>query len=181
MLGAEAARRDRRGGRARRRRDAGAPRRAAAATTSALEVTGLSVGRRRRASRSRSAPARCSAIAALEGQGQDELFDVLAGAAVAAAAARSASAGTPLKARHPYDAIRAGVVLVPADRLHALLPQRSVRENIAAPRYNSVRRWGPINMRDEGRRVRDARSTRCRSTRARRARCAGSPAATSRR
>ena len=47
-------------------------------------------------------------------------------------------------------------VLVPADRLHALLPQRSVRENIAAPRYNSVRRWGPIAMRDEGRRVRAA-------------------------
>ena len=47
-------------------------------------------------------------------------------------------------------------MLVPADRLHALLPQRSVRENIAAPRYNSVRRWGPIAMRDEGRRVRDA-------------------------
>ena len=65
-------------------------------------------------------------------------------------------AGKPLKARHPYDAIRAGVVLVPADRLHALLPQRSVRENIASPRYNTVRRWGPISMRDEGRRVREA-------------------------
>ena len=39
--------------------------------------------------------------------------------------------GRVLKARHPYDAIRAGVVLVPADRLQALLPQRSVRENIA--------------------------------------------------
>jgi ribose transport system ATP-binding protein len=58
-----------------------------------------------------------------------------------------------LRARHPYDAIRAGVVLVPADRLQALLPQRSVRENIAAPRYNRVGRWGPINPRDEGRRV----------------------------
>ena len=71
-------------------------------------------------------------------------------------AARSASPGRPLKARHPYDAIRAGVVLVPADRLHALLPQRSVRENIASPRYNTVRRWGPISMPDEGRRVREA-------------------------
>ena len=64
--------------------------------------------------------------------------------------------GRPLKARHPYDAIRAGLVLVPADRLHALLPQRSVRENIAAPRYNRIARWGAINMRDEGRRVRGA-------------------------
>jgi ribose transport system ATP-binding protein len=61
-----------------------------------------------------------------------------------------------LKARHPYDAIRAGVVLVPADRLQALLPQRSVHENIASPRYNSIRHWGPINIRDESRRVREA-------------------------
>ncbi len=39
-------------------------------------------------------------------------------------------AGKPLKARTPYDAIRAGVVLVPADRMTALLPQRSVRESL---------------------------------------------------
>jgi ribose transport system ATP-binding protein len=100
-------------------------------------------------------PGEVLGIAALEGQGQGELFDALAGA-VPASSGEIRVAGAPLKARHPYDAIRAGVVLVPADRLHALLPQRSVRENIAAPRYNSVRRWGPIPMRDEGRRVRDA-------------------------
>jgi ribose transport system ATP-binding protein len=64
--------------------------------------------------------------------------------------------GRGLSPRHPYDAIRRGVVLVPADRLLALLPQRSVRENIAAPRYNSLRRWGPIDLRAESRRVREA-------------------------
>ena len=94
-------------------------------------------------------------IAALEGQGQDQLFNALAGD-TAATTGDIRVGGRPLKARHPYDAIRAGVVLVPADRLHALLPQRSVRENIASPRYNSVRRWGPISMREEGRRVRKA-------------------------
>jgi ribose transport system ATP-binding protein len=94
-------------------------------------------------------------IAALEGQGQDELFDALAGAR-SADGGEIVAGGKQLKARHPYDAIRAGVVLVPADRLHALLPQRSVRENIASPRYNSARRWGPISMRDEGRRVKMA-------------------------
>ncbi len=47
-------------------------------------------------------------------------------------------------------------MLVPPDRLLALLPQRSVRENVAAPLYNSPLRWGPINMREEGRRVRRA-------------------------
>ena len=55
--------------------------------------------------------------------------------------------------RHPFDVIRRGVVLVPADRLHALLPQRSIRENIAAPLFNRVARWGPINGREERRRV----------------------------
>jgi ribose transport system ATP-binding protein len=91
----------------------------------------------------------------LEGQGQEDLFAVLSGER-ATGAAEIRAGGKPFKARHPYDAIRAGVVLVPADRLQALLPQRSVRENIAAPRYNRVSRWGAINMRDEGRRVRDA-------------------------
>ena len=91
-------------------------------------------------------------VAALEGQGQDALFDCLAGRRRATAGEVRVD-GRPLVARHPYDAIRAGVVLVPADRLQALLPQRSVRENIAAPLYNRVARWGPINTGDENRRV----------------------------
>jgi len=100
-------------------------------------------------------PGEILGIAALEGQGQDDLFDVLSGERTPSAGVVRA-AGKPLKARHPYDAIRAGLVLVPADRLKALLPQRSVRENIAAPRYNRLSRWGAINMREEGRRVRRA-------------------------
>ena len=64
--------------------------------------------------------------------------------------------GEPVKARHPFDVIRKGVVLVPADRLHALLPQRSIRENIAAPLFNRVAKWGPINGREERRRVQEA-------------------------
>jgi ribose transport system ATP-binding protein len=94
-------------------------------------------------------------VAALEGQGQDDLFAALSGER-APGSGQIAVKGKPLKARHPYDAIRAGLVLVPADRLHALLPQRSVAENIAAPRYNRMGRWGPINMREERRRVRKA-------------------------
>jgi ribose transport system ATP-binding protein len=93
-------------------------------------------------------------IAALEGQGQDELFETLAGQR-RPGEGEIRVRGRALKARHPYDAIRQGVVLVPPDRLLALLPQRSVRENIAAPRYNTALRWGPINMRQEGRRVRE--------------------------
>jgi ribose transport system ATP-binding protein len=55
--------------------------------------------------------------------------------------------------RHPADAIRAGIVLVPGDRSSALLGQRSVSENIGLPGIASPRRWGPINGRAERRRV----------------------------
>jgi ribose transport system ATP-binding protein len=91
-------------------------------------------------------------IAALEGQGQDALFDVLSGA-VRPDSGRVLIDGVAVDLRSPYDAIRRGVVLVPADRLHALLPQRSVRENLASPLYNRMTRWGPIDGRAEGRRV----------------------------
>jgi ribose transport system ATP-binding protein len=125
-----------------------------AVDVAALEVEGLRFAGNDGVSFSL-APGEVLGIAALDGQGQDELFDVLAGNA-SAEGGELRVAGKPLKARHPYDAVRAGVVLVPADRLHALLPQRSVRENIASPRYNAVRRWGPISMPDESRRVRGA-------------------------
>jgi ribose transport system ATP-binding protein len=94
-------------------------------------------------------------IAALEGQGQDELFAALSGQRRPDGGAIR-SAGETLHARTPYDAIRKGLVLVPADRLLALLPQRSIAENIASPRYNTPMRWGPINIREERRRVRGA-------------------------
>jgi ribose transport system ATP-binding protein len=94
-------------------------------------------------------------VAALEGQGQDELFEALAGQRKLEAG-RLLVAGKAFRPRHPYDAIRRKVVLVPPDRLLALLPQRSVRENVAVPLYNTPLHWGPINMREEGRRVRGA-------------------------
>ena len=70
-------------------------------------------------------------------------------------------------ARHPYDAIRAGVVLVPGRpraRAAAAAPGRAR----TSPRRATTasRRWGPINMRDERRRVRERDRARCRSTRA---------------
>jgi len=94
-------------------------------------------------------------IVALEGQGQELLFDVLAGARRPDRGGIAID-GAAVKASHPFDVIRKGVVLVPADRLHALLPQRSIRENIAAPLFNRIATWGPIRSRDERRRVDDA-------------------------
>jgi ribose transport system ATP-binding protein len=98
------------------------------------------------------APGEVLGVVALEGQGQETLFELLAGDR-RPDRGRLLVDGKPVRAHHPYDLIRRGVVLVPADRLHALLPQRSIRENIAAPLFNRVARWGPISGRDERRRV----------------------------
>jgi ribose transport system ATP-binding protein len=94
-------------------------------------------------------------VAALEGQGQDLLFDYLAGERRPTSGDIDV-AGTRFAPRNPFEAIRKGVVLVPADRVLALLPQRPIRENIASPLYNRISRWGPINRRDESRRVNNA-------------------------
>ena len=94
-------------------------------------------------------------VAALEGQGQDLLFDYLAGERKPPSG-EMLVAGKPHTPGHPYEAIRSGVVLVPADRMLALLPQRPIRENIATPLYNRLPRWGPINRGDENRRVTNA-------------------------
>jgi len=91
-------------------------------------------------------------LVALEGQGQDELFEVLSGS-------RRPDTGElvvddrVVHFRHPADAIRAGLVYVPANRVDALLMQRSVRENISLPFSAALRRWGPIDMSGEASRV----------------------------
>ena len=94
-------------------------------------------------------------VAALEGQGQQELFDCLAGVR-RPESGRIVVGGKARSFRHPADAIRAGMVLIPADRMQSLLRQRSVRENIALPLVNRIARWGPINPRSERRRVQSA-------------------------
>lgn len=94
-------------------------------------------------------------VVALEGQGQDELFDVLAGNRRPAAGSVEVD-GAPVSFSHPADAIAAGLTLVPGDRAHALLMSRSVRENIALPLLARFRDWGAIRMKDEATRVTSA-------------------------
>jgi ribose transport system ATP-binding protein len=94
-------------------------------------------------------------IVALEGQGQDELFSVLSGGERPDGGDILVE-GRPVRFRHPGDAIRAGLVYVPANRLEALLPQRSVHENIALPFVARPRAWGPIPVAFERRRVEEA-------------------------
>jgi ribose transport system ATP-binding protein len=97
-------------------------------------------------------PGEVLGVAALEAQGQSALFDCLAGQRRPDRGELRVG-GMPLVAHRPADAIRAGVVLVPADRVMALLPQRSVRENIILPFFGRLSRWGDISARWESQTV----------------------------
>jgi len=90
-------------------------------------------------------PGEVLGVVALEGQGQDELFDILSGSERPSGGELILD-GTPVTFGHPADAIRAGVVYVAADRAEALLMQRSVAENIALPARARMRRWGLIDL-----------------------------------
>jgi ribose transport system ATP-binding protein len=93
-------------------------------------------------------PGEVLGVVALEGQGQDELFDILAGSERPARGEVLVN-GTSVSFRHPADAIREGIVFVPADRAEALLMQRSVRDNVALPFSIRLPKWGPISARTE--------------------------------
>jgi ribose transport system ATP-binding protein len=97
-------------------------------------------------------PGEVLGVVALEGQGQDELFDILSGSDTASAGEILVD-GKRAAFRHPADAIRAGLVYVAADRAEALLMQRSVRENIALPYSARLRDWGLIAVGDEKRKI----------------------------
>lgn len=94
-------------------------------------------------------------VVALEGQGQDELFDVLSGFRRAQGGAIEVD-GKPMSFGHPADAIAQGLTLVPGDRKDALLMLRSVRENIALPLLARPSKWGAISMRQEAAKVANA-------------------------
>ncbi len=93
-------------------------------------------------------PGEVLGLVALEGQGQDELFGILAGSERPAEGAVLVD-GTEVSFRAPADAIQAGIVFVPADRAEALLMQRSVRENIALPFSRRIAKWGRISKKQE--------------------------------
>ncbi len=97
-------------------------------------------------------PGEILGVAALEGQGQQELFDCIAGVS-RLDGGEIVVHGRKLKLNHPGDAIAAGLVLVPANRLQALLPQRSIRENVALPLVRDPRDWGLIRGSRERERV----------------------------
>jgi len=97
-------------------------------------------------------PGEVLGVVALEGQGQDEVFALLAGFEKPSAG-RIEVNGQPVSFNHPADAIQAGLTFVPGNRAEALLSQRSVRENIALPFSARLRSWGPLKLRHERARV----------------------------
>ncbi len=127
-------------------------RRASLESAPALEVRGLSCGHSLNDVSFSLHAGEVLGVAALEGQGQQELFDCIAGVRRCDEGEILAN-GKKLRLRHPADAIAAGLVLVPANRLQALLQQRSIRENVALPEFRRVRKWGPIHMKGERQRV----------------------------
>jgi len=121
----------------------------------ALEVTDLACGHALHGVSLRVDRGEVLGVAALEGQGQEELFECIAGVRRADGGEVRAD-GRLLKLTHPADAIRAGLVLIPANRLATLLPQRSILENVGLARFRPLSAWGPIPIADERRRVENA-------------------------
>ena len=123
---------------------------AVAATTPRLAARDLAVGGGCTMSPSSSAPARSSASPRSRARARTSCSRSWLGRGDPTGASSWSTARPAF--RHPADAIRAGLVYVPADRVEALLMQRSVRENIALPYIAGFRSWGPIRMAAERRR-----------------------------
>ncbi len=94
-------------------------------------------------------------VAALEGQGQDFLFEILAGQSKPDSGEIVVN-GQTVAFKHPADAIKLGISYVPGDRKSALMPQRSIRENLALTRFRGFKNWGRIKGREENRTVDNA-------------------------
>lgn len=125
-----------------------APAEGAPAAEPRLRVSGLRVGTKLEDVSFDLRDGEVLGVVALEGQGQDELFEALAGMRRAAGGTIAVD-GREVRFRHPADAIGEGLALVPGNRTDGLLMQRSVKENIALPFSAPVKAWGPIDRKME--------------------------------
>jgi ribose transport system ATP-binding protein len=120
-----------------------------------IEVRGVGAGRQLDDVTFDVKPGEVVGVVALEGQGQDVLFEALAGDRRFESGEVLVD-GRPLSASHPAHAIARGIALVPSDRALALLPQRSIEENLGLTLYRRLRSWGPIPMRSVRAKTHDA-------------------------
>ena len=117
-----------------------------------LKVQGIAAGSRLTDVSFAMFPGEVLGVVALEGQGQDELFSVLAGFQKPKAGWLEVN-GRKANFDHPSAAIGAGINLVPGDRASALLMSRSVQENIALPRVAAFKDWGIVALKREAEEV----------------------------
>lgn len=129
-----------------RRTDAARPRLRVTALASAPKVSDVSFDL---------FPGEVLGVVALEGQGQDELFNVLAGFSRPTGGSIEID-GLEASFNHPADAIAKGVAFVPGNRAEALFPQRSLTENVALPFSARPGSWGQREARREQDRVNHA-------------------------
>lgn len=79
-------------------------------------------------------------LVALEGQGQERVFDILCGER-RPNSGRILVDGSPRRFLSPADAVQQGVVLIPGDRLQALLPSLPVYQNLVITLVTRIRQW----------------------------------------
>jgi ribose transport system ATP-binding protein len=92
-------------------------------------------------------------VAALEGQGQRELFRMLSGAARPARGSVELS-GRPVKLTSPAQALRAGIGFLPEDRkTEGIFAGLATAINISLPILDQLRQFGLIDRRRERQRV----------------------------
>ncbi|WP_133648691.1 D-xylose ABC transporter ATP-binding protein [Paraburkholderia flava] len=85
-------------------------------------------------------------VAGLVGAGRTELMQAIFGAWPGASEATLSLEGRPLRIRSPFDAIRAGVAMVPEDRKrHGIVPHLGVGHNITLAVLNRFARGGRID------------------------------------
>ncbi len=111
-----------------------------------LELQEVSVGRKVRQVSFGVKPGEVLGIGGLNGQGQEELIMLLAGA-VRARSGRILLNGTEIRLRHPRHALRRGIYLVPGDRIRdGLFVTHSVFTNVIFPRISLGKSGFILNM-----------------------------------
>jgi len=94
-------------------------------------------------------------VGGLAGQGQSELFRVLSGALVATGGKMFVD-GKESHLKNPADSIKNGIALIPEDRsTQGLILPLSIRENIALPVINDIKKFGVLVDRKKEKKIID--------------------------